>query len=300
VTHPEEVDPLAILGALGVPQVTSLRRVRGGSTTAIWRVESGAATYALRVFGPGQEEVLEREVLVMDAAASGGVRVPRIHARASWRDRPTLLLTWCPGRPLHDHVLRQPWRAGSYGRAFGRVHAAIHRVKAPEQLVIGGGSWVDTLHPRDEVLRARLRAPNVRCDALIHMDYHPLNVMADGDRITGVLDWTNARAGDPRADVARTRTILRLDMGRPYLPRPVSFALGIIWAAFEWGWWHGYRGTTDPGDDMALFYAAAGSFMERDLAQRYTTEQLAHVARWTERWKRRASLPDPTPMTRGA
>src|SRR5438132_39917 len=47
------------------------------------------------------------------------------------------------------------------------------------------------------------RAPGA---ALLHLDYHLLNVMTDRSRVTGVLDWTNARAGDPRADLARTFT----------------------------------------------------------------------------------------------
>ena len=44
---------------------------------------------------------------------------------------------------------------------------------------------------------------------LLHLDYHPLNVLGEAGAISGVLDWTNADGGDPRADVARTGAILR-------------------------------------------------------------------------------------------
>lgn len=38
--------------------------------------------------------------------------------------------------------------------------------------------------------------------ALLHCDYHSDNVLTDGRRITGVIDWGNACYGDPLYDVA--------------------------------------------------------------------------------------------------
>jgi Ser/Thr protein kinase RdoA (MazF antagonist) len=35
----------------------------------------------------------------------------------------------------------------------------------------------------------------------IHRDYHPGNTFWSRDRLTGVVDWTQASWGDPRADV---------------------------------------------------------------------------------------------------
>jgi aminoglycoside phosphotransferase (APT) family kinase protein len=52
---------------------------------------------------------------------------------------------------------------------------------------------------------ARFRASP---DSLVHMDYHPLNVMVDGVRVTGVLDWMNADVGDRHLDAAMTAVIL--------------------------------------------------------------------------------------------
>ena len=45
-------------------------------------------------------------------------------------------------------------------------------------------------------------------DSLVHMDYHPLNVMVEGVRVTGVLDWMNADVGDRHLDAAMTAVIL--------------------------------------------------------------------------------------------
>lgn len=288
------LDPLSVLHALGLSDIRSITRVIGGADTAIWRVERGAAAYALRVFRPEQEPTRDREVVAMETAGAAGIPVPSVHARGSWNGRPVLLLSWCAGRPILDQLRARPWQAIPYGRLFGRMQAAIHGVPAPRALVEGAHSWLDWLPPDDVGLRERLQRPDVRRDALLHLDYHPLNVMAEGGRITGVLDWTNTRAGDPRADFARTRTILRLDMGRPGRSRVANAALEPLWRAFEWGWWQGYRDAAPVIDDLAPFYAAAGAIMQRDLGDRYMPGQLAPVRKWTIRWKRRSGLTEPT------
>ena len=45
-------------------------------------------------------------------------------------------------------------------------------------------------------------------DSLVHMDYHPLNVMVRGMRVTGVIDWVNTDVGDRHLDAAMTAVIL--------------------------------------------------------------------------------------------
>jgi hygromycin-B 4-O-kinase len=52
----------------------------------------------------------------------------------------------------------------------------------------------------ERMLERAERCPNER--ALIHNDFHFDNLMAAGERITGVLDWSNALYGDPLYDVA--------------------------------------------------------------------------------------------------
>ena len=54
------------------------------------------------------------------------------------------------------------------------------------------------------------RAPRFRrsADSLVHMDYHPLNVMVQGARVTGVIDWVNTDVGDRHLDAAMTAVIL--------------------------------------------------------------------------------------------
>jgi aminoglycoside phosphotransferase (APT) family kinase protein len=44
--------------------------------------------------------------------------------------------------------------------------------------------------------------------SVVHMDFHPLNVVVNGARISGVIDWVKADCGDRHLDVATTATIL--------------------------------------------------------------------------------------------
>lgn len=53
---------------------------------------------------------------------------------------------------------------------------------------------------------ARFRAGGA--DTVLHLDYHPLNVLVKGGRITGIIDWVYAECGDRHLDVATTATIL--------------------------------------------------------------------------------------------
>jgi aminoglycoside phosphotransferase (APT) family kinase protein len=108
-------------------------------------------------------------------------------------------------------------------------------------------------------------------------------VMTDGSKITGILDWRNARAGNPRADAARTVSILQIDYSgkAPLLER-------IIRKVFEQGWRTGYEQQAGPLGNMSLFYAWAGAVMERDLAIKRGQEDLVRIHRWALKWKQRA------------
>jgi aminoglycoside phosphotransferase (APT) family kinase protein len=288
------LDPDAILEALGVHDAVAIAPVSGGWDTAIWRVEHDGATYALRVFRPEQVEVSRHEVAAMRAAAEGGISVPIVHAQGVWQGRPSLLLSWCEGRPLARELRARPWLTWRLGLRFGQTQALIHAVAAPEALRLRRVSWIDWMGPDEPDLKERLIALSPSKAALLHLDYHPLNVMVDGTRLTGVLDWANARAGDPRADLARTVTILRL---APLSPGPLRQAERAVRRLLELSWRRGYEQATGPFGDLSLFYAWAGAAMVRDLAPKLgqpgvTLElrDFERMRRWTGSWKRRAGV----------
>ena len=103
-----DLDPHAILAALGLTGAAEATPISGGADTAIWRVAHGRQLYALRVFRAEQADICRREIAAMRAALEGGLPVPGIHAAGSWRDRPALLLSWCAGEPLILALQRRP------------------------------------------------------------------------------------------------------------------------------------------------------------------------------------------------
>ncbi len=239
--------------------------VSGGFATSVWRFDSGRRTFALRAFGSG--ETVQRELLALTASARAGLPVPSVRAVGTWHGRAAMLQDWAPGTPLLDALLAERWRIVQLGYAFGRLQRRIHTVQAPSGL---RQDWIDWPRGCEPRLADRLRGLNLERTRLLHLDYHPLNVLAQHGRLSAVIDWTNAHAGDPRADLARTLSILRL-------AAPSSPAARV----FEVAWRLGYGAF---GSDMAAFYAWAGGAMLDDLAGRDVGIDLERVRRWTERW----------------
>lgn len=288
-----DADPRAILAALDVANVQSVAPVFGGRDTLLWRVDCGTGRFALRLFRAEQQETCRREVAAMQAAGAGGIPVPTVHAAGTWQGRPALLLSWCAGQTAAEVASARPRDLVRLGVLFGRMHASVHTVTAPASLG-APDAWIEALGPEEATLQARLRALSPRSDALLHLDYHASNVMTDGERVTGVLDWANALPGDPRADFARTVTLFRLSP----IPSEMPFARTMTLRRLgELGWRRGYAQVAGPLEDMAAFYAWGGVMMEKDMAYHAARAgaavegfDIARTQRWTARWKRRIAL----------
>jgi aminoglycoside phosphotransferase (APT) family kinase protein len=298
----QAIDPQAVLATLGVTDGSVIAPLSGGTNTAMWRIERRGVPFALRLFRADQVSTWQREVATMRAASAGGIPVPRVAGQGMWQERPALLLSWCAGRPLLDLVGDRPWRLWQLGVAFGRMQARIHRVPAPFDLTPDAHAWIGWAGRHHDALEARLRELSRHRPVLLHLDYHPLNVLAQGLRISAVLDWANARPGDRRADVARTLTILRLSpryLGPgagwrgPHDERPFLRVARWLLAA---SWRRGYEAEAGPLDEMAIFYAWAGAVMLHDLGPRDDRpggppgQLLEPVERWTAYWERRAGV----------
>ena len=231
----------------------------------------------------------------MRAAAAGGLPVPAVVAAGAWRDHPALLLTWSPGRPLVEALTARATdapRAQALGIAFGRAQAAIHAIPPPPELRDHPVPWEAWAGPDPHLRGCLARIPR-RPPALLHLDFHPFNVLVENGAVTAVLDWANARPGDPRADLARTLSLLQ---SAPLPNGAAGARLRVRLHAFMTGWRDGYRQSTGWFAAPAPFCWWAGLVLERDLAPRLgrpdlpwlTPAYLARVRRWTTAWRARA------------
>lgn len=284
--------PEMILSGLGQPAARTIEPVIGGADTQIWRVALPEREVALRLLRAEQGGVAMSERAALDAAREGGIPAPTVRAAGEVVGRPALLIDWLPGDTLQHAIHETPWRTWRLGWAFGQMQARIHQVPAPAGVFQPGRSWIDWAAP-DPELATLLRRHASENAALLHLDYHPLNVLVQGDAISGVLDWTNAAGGDPRADVARTGAILHFLPGNPAWTTQRNARVRHLLLR---GWQQGYREIAGPLTGMAPFYAWAGALMHRDLAPRLgradlpwlTEAWLGEVQRWTDEWRSRA------------
>jgi Ser/Thr protein kinase RdoA (MazF antagonist) len=133
---------------------------------------------ASEIFDLGDGRVLRRggrpvrEALAMRHAAAHGYPVPAV---LEVRDE-GLVLEFVDGPTMLADVLAEPGRLEDHAVRFARLHARLLEIPAPQE-------WGD--------------------GRLLHMDFHPDNVMLSS-RGPVVIDWSNARAGDPALDVAMT------------------------------------------------------------------------------------------------
>ncbi|MFF9571079.1 phosphotransferase [Streptomyces sp. NPDC014685] len=121
----------------------------------------------------------ELEARLMEHLAARGYPVPQVYGFTDT----DLVLERLTGPTMLDELARRPWRVGSLGRALGRLHDRLHALPAPQ--------WL----PR--------RFATADDDRVLHLDLHPGNVLLTR-RGPVVIDWRNAGAGDPAADLAMT------------------------------------------------------------------------------------------------
>lgn len=266
----DAIDPAEILAALEIPSPEKIVPVqRGLGDSAIWRVEipdPEPHTYALRLFPAGHEAMLRREHAAMSAAGRQRLPVPFVHAARTVLGRPVMLLDWCPGTTLYAELMTHPNRAWALGVMLGTAQGRLHLTRATPDLHQHGRDWIGWCGAEEVAIQERLRAVLSRGSdqaTILHLDFHPLNVMVGSRKVTGIIDWANAGAGDHRADVARTATILRHAPIPPEVPRRQVIQLRRV---FRRGWRHGYARITGPLADMAIFNAWALAVMVRDLS----------------------------------
>jgi len=174
-------------------------RILAGEDCAVESLGSGRAS---QVFDLGDGRVLrrggspEREALVMGHARSHGFPVPQVFEVLD----DGLVMERIDGPTMWDELRRRPWRSRGHAHRLAELHVQLNGIEAPPSLEAAGEG-----------------------DRLLHLDLHPDNVLVS-DAGPIVIDWTNARRGDPALDVAMTWVIAATSGGalgrrfvRPFL-----------------------------------------------------------------------------------
>ena len=255
----QSVDPRRTLSALGYTEVSEPVRIMGGWETLIWRFQTpDGRDHSLRVyFVPGSHAMARRESIALRTCEEAGQPAPRIEKFGEHDGMPAAVLTWCPGVPILTAVEQKPWLILRLSRIFGRAHARLHTVPAPVELrAEAPDEWLGRVPECHKHLAERMKAVDLATDVLIHMDYHPLNVVGVGNEVTGILDWAGAAAGDRRADLARTHFTLA---SAPIPPGPMKPFFALMRGIMIRSWRAGYKDVAGPLPEYRQFMAWAGA-----------------------------------------
>ncbi|MBN9087945.1 MAG: phosphotransferase [Reyranella sp.] len=156
---------------------------------------------------------------------------------------PFLVMERLPGETMWSALAKAgPLAFLAMPRQLAELHVRLHRVSGEavresaralgvDPAVMGVQADVERLHrrivrdglaalrPAADWLVGHFPAP-VQAEVICHADFHPLNIMMDGHRLSGVIDWANVVIGEPAYDVAALRTIaFYVDLGIPVWAR---------------------------------------------------------------------------------
>ncbi len=158
-------------------------------------------------YGPGlvlrrsrEGHSLATEARTLEYVRGFGYPVPAVDEVSD--DGADMILERIEGRSMVDAMSAKPWTIRRQGRVLADLHRRLHEIPAPD--------WVGP-------------APCGEGDRLLHLDLHPLNVMIT-KRGPVVIDWPNARHGDPNVDVAVTWALM--DAGEIDANRLIGAVLG--------------------------------------------------------------------------
>ncbi len=147
---------------------------------------------------------------------------------------PFLVMEWLPGQTLVELLCDRPWRIWGGPVQMADMHAQLHRLPLdgfPRRVGPFLERRLDEMreHLREHGLngmvsgfdwlwRHRPEPPPRPC--IIHLDFHPVNLLFEHGECRAVLDWNESDVGDPHADVAATVVLINT--------APIELP----------GWWH--------------------------------------------------------------
>lgn len=204
------------------PAPTTLTRIGVGASADVFALPDGRA---LKLLKSGLSAALAtRELAATRVAHEAGLPVPEPIGATTLTGRSGLILGRLHEPPLLRRVRRWPGAVMVTLAAMARRQAALHQVAVPAGTLplaheVIAARIADSAAPAAAIAAASTAlAALPRGDRLGHGDLHLGNVMnANGGLM--LIDWSQAMAGDPAADVARSELVMRFGRYGPALRR---------------------------------------------------------------------------------
>ncbi|WP_419882975.1 phosphotransferase [Peribacillus sp. B-H-3] len=271
------MDITEILMKLKINPAAIYTEIHGGMDCSVWKIdEPYGKQFALRILPAERHAQFAKEQVSMNHALSKGVKVPAIQSVTLIGNHSVMLTDWVKGDTVFQFLLERPDTAEALGIQFGSMQKEIHSISVQGFSLENFQSWLLPASDEEKETLDQLSSVPFREKVLLHLDYHPLNVLSDGRRIAGVIDWPNASLGDFRFDLARTWSLIQFLKNRLHSDVQQTAAEN-----FEKGWIEGYaRQSQGEFSIDPLFRAWAGIRLIRDLAGSLTDKDLWMIQKW--------------------
>ncbi|HEY2603784.1 MAG TPA: aminoglycoside phosphotransferase family protein [Thermoleophilaceae bacterium] len=169
-----------------------------------------------------EPDLAEREATALRIVAGAAVPTPSLVAvdpDGALAGVPALVMSRLPGR-----IVWHPAEPERFLRALAEMLPAVHATPLPAGVALPdyrpyelklsrAPAWAT--HPDIwlRAIEALTGSPPSDERVFIHRDFHPGNVLWEGDRLSGLVDWVNASAGSPWADVGHCRVNIASELG---------------------------------------------------------------------------------------
>lgn len=189
----------------------------------------------LKLFRSGVDhELIRHEELNTVEAYEQGVSKVRCYGRIQIGDREGIIIQRVAGKTLISLAGKRPFTAFAVPGLMADLQINMHnaataRIRDYKDFVITAlDSEPLAFLSEDEKKRAKERLEALPDgNSILHLDYHPDNIMSDGKTAT-IIDWMTAAKGSPAADVAATLYLLNEGEMIPGLSKAAAAVLEMI------------------------------------------------------------------------
>ena len=197
------------------------------------------AEVLLKLFRPDveQEYIDSEEVNTKEIFAKGATAVDcygQVRVQDGDALRSGILIKKIPGQTLIAFALTKPWIIPGAGKLMAEKQLELHACESDviwsyKDLVRQSMDKpnMDFLSKKDrkKVLKYLDTLPDKK--NILHFDYHPDNIMSDGENVS-IIDFMTVATGDPAADVCATKILLNEGEMIPGFPKVVAMILNVL------------------------------------------------------------------------
>ena len=180
-----------------------------GATAKIYR----NGNIANKVYSNASVDEVKNEMKRQQLAYNAGLVVPNVYEIKRLDDgRVALDMEYVDGTPLMQHDMNEVEMARAMN-ILVNLQCDIHQIQASELPKLSDRMMQKILSTNLEAevknkLLTLLLQLDDKSEKLCHGDFHPLNVLYDGNKYW-IIDWVDAAAGSPFADACRTYLLMR-------------------------------------------------------------------------------------------